>query len=241
MKQLGGRYWAGCESGHKASGLGQGWALISSFSFLDFCTQGFASCIILNAALSSCTRSHLLLNSIIWHTFSCTVAELGTRQYCRDNETVFSDHKVVCYCNIYYIWCGYSIKTPRPKFFSNFFWSLRLYYVVALSFSRSYTIAACPALDNSHLSRSLAYVQYFSHVIYSSAVSYPFFYSENYYITSCITCIISLNSCISFLSRTYLLLFSYCYSISSCIRAHYCICLIVCIDNIILENQPLDH
>ena len=100
MKQLGGRYWAGCESGHKASGLGQGWAIISSFSFLDFCTQGFASCIILNAALSSCTRSHLLLNSIIWHTFSCTVAELGTRQYCRNNETVFSGHKVVCYCNI---------------------------------------------------------------------------------------------------------------------------------------------
>ena len=26
--------------------------------------------------------------------------ELGTRQYCRDNETMFSGHKVVWYCNI---------------------------------------------------------------------------------------------------------------------------------------------
>ena len=26
--------------------------------------------------------------------------ELGTRQYCRDNETMFSGHTVICYCNI---------------------------------------------------------------------------------------------------------------------------------------------
>ena len=28
------------------------------------------------------------------------LAELGTRQYCRDNVTMFSGQKVVCYCNI---------------------------------------------------------------------------------------------------------------------------------------------
>ena len=27
-------------------------------------------------------------------------AELGTQQNCRDNVTMFSGHKVVCYCNI---------------------------------------------------------------------------------------------------------------------------------------------
>ena len=46
----------------------------------------------------------------------------------------------------YNICCGYSILPPRPKYFSNFFWSLRLYYVVALSLSRSWKAVACPAL-----------------------------------------------------------------------------------------------
>ena len=32
-----------------------------------------------------------------------------TRQYWRDNETMFPGHKVVCYCNITIFGCGYSI------------------------------------------------------------------------------------------------------------------------------------
>ena len=32
-----------------------------------------------------------------------------------------------------YICCGYSIQTPKPKYFSNFFWSLMLSYNVAFS------------------------------------------------------------------------------------------------------------
>ena len=79
---------------------------------------------------------------------SVSTSELGTRQYCCDNETMFSGLKVVCYCKYYYIWCCYFILTPRPNYISSFFWSLRLYYVVALSLSRSYKIVACPALVN---------------------------------------------------------------------------------------------
>ena len=37
--------------------------------------------------------------------------------------------------------------TPRPKYLSNFVWSLRFYYVDSLSLSRDYTIVACPALQ----------------------------------------------------------------------------------------------
>ena len=46
----------------------------------------------------------------------------------------------------YYNWCYFFIQTPRPMYFSNFVWSLRLYYFVASSSSRSYTIVACSAL-----------------------------------------------------------------------------------------------
>ena len=42
-------------------------------------------------------------------------AELGTRQFCRDNVNMFSEHKAVCNCHFYYI-CW-------PNYFSNFFWS----------------------------------------------------------------------------------------------------------------------
>ena len=34
--------------------------------------------------------------------------ELGMRQYCRDNETMFSGHKVVCYCNF----TTFGVATP---------------------------------------------------------------------------------------------------------------------------------
>ena len=44
--------------------------------------------------------------------YACT--ELGTRQYCRDNVTMFSSHKVVCYCNMtIHICCGHSIFRHR--------------------------------------------------------------------------------------------------------------------------------
>ena len=71
-----------------------------------------------------------------------TVRTLGTRQYCRVNETMFSGHKVVLYCNIQYVKCGYFILTPRPnifRFFSGPWGSMKL--------SRSNKIVACPALN----------------------------------------------------------------------------------------------
>ena len=56
-----------------------------------------------------------------------------TRQYCRENVTMFSGHKVVCYCII----TIFGVATPsRPK--KNFRGSITL--------SRSYKIIACPAL-----------------------------------------------------------------------------------------------
>ena len=56
-----------------------------------------------------------------------------TRQYCRENMTMFSGHKVVCYCII----TIFGVATPsRPK--KNFRGSITL--------SRSYKIIACPAL-----------------------------------------------------------------------------------------------
>ena len=47
----------------------------------------------------------------------------------------------------YFICCGSSVKTPsRPKYFSNFFWSLTLYYVVA-----KLKIVPCPALNSNNI------------------------------------------------------------------------------------------
>ena len=47
---------------------------------------------------------------------------------------------------IYLLWLLHLDMWPRPNYFSNFFCSLRLYCVVALSLSRSQAIVACPAL-----------------------------------------------------------------------------------------------
>ena len=49
---------------------------------------------------------------------------------------------------IYLVWLLH--VDTRPKYFSNLFWSLRLYYGVALSLSRSYKIVVCPALEILH-------------------------------------------------------------------------------------------
>ena len=71
--------------------------------------------------------------------------ELGTRQHCRDNVTMFSGHKLVSYCITV---CLYS----RAFHFSYFFGSLKLCYVVALSFCRCWEankIVACPALQST--------------------------------------------------------------------------------------------
>ena len=52
--------------------------------------------------------------------------ELGTRQHCRDNVTMFSGYKVVSFCHItiYYLF-----HTETLTFFFKFL-SLKLYYVV---------------------------------------------------------------------------------------------------------------
>ena len=57
-------------------------------------------------------------------------AELGTRQQCRDNVTMFSGQKVFGYCLLAYcIIPVFVVTTPSrnrpPKHLSNIFWSLR--------------------------------------------------------------------------------------------------------------------
>ena len=71
--------------------------------------------------------------------------ELGMRQYCPDNVTMFSGH-IVRYCNITIFAVATQSRHRDLNSFWNFYWSLRLFYIVALSLSRSYTIVACPAL-----------------------------------------------------------------------------------------------
>ena len=63
--------------------------------------------------------------------------QYGTRQYCRDNVTIFSGHKVVRYCNItiFVVATPCTVDTETYTYFSNLFWSLGLYHVVALSLS----------------------------------------------------------------------------------------------------------
>ena len=41
-----------------------------------------------------------LIFQVIYIKKKTNFTELGTRQYCRDNVTICSGHKVVCYCNI---------------------------------------------------------------------------------------------------------------------------------------------
>ena len=41
-------------------------------------------------------------------------SELDTRKYCRDNETMCSGHKVVCYCNIT-IFCVVCLLHPDAE------------------------------------------------------------------------------------------------------------------------------
>ena len=66
--------------------------------------------------------------------------ELGLRQFCRDNVTKLSGHKVICNCHFII----FIVATPSRhwgltifRFFLVPDWSLRLYYVVTLLLSRS--------------------------------------------------------------------------------------------------------
>ena len=75
-------------------------------------------------------------------------AELGPRQHCRENVTMFSVHTIVVYC--YYcrlltIPCGYS--TMRLQDYSYFFGSLMLNFFVVLSLSRSLNNCDVPSFD----------------------------------------------------------------------------------------------
>ena len=72
-------------------------------------------------------------------------SELGTRQYCRDNVTMFSGHMVVSFCTINIFGVAIPFRHRDLNIF-RIFLSLRLFYIVALSLSRNYKIVACPAL-----------------------------------------------------------------------------------------------
>ena len=86
--------------------------------------------------------------------------ELGTRQYCRDNETMFSGHTVICYCNITIFGVANPSRHRDLNIFRTFSGprgsitlsrcrgvALSHCRVIALSLWRSYTIVACPALN----------------------------------------------------------------------------------------------
>ena len=58
-------------------------------------------------------------------------AELGTRQHCRDNVTMFSGQIIVYYC--VYIRCGWLLHLDTEAIqFLYFVLSLKLYYAVTL-------------------------------------------------------------------------------------------------------------
>ena len=116
-----------------------------SFIRLKRCLSGCKKVVIISLVTSAAGKYWRLPSSAyFWEKYHL---ELGTRQYCRDNVTMLSDHKVVSYCNI----TIFVVATPsRPKYILNLFWSPRLYNIVALLLSRSYIIAACPALKMSN-------------------------------------------------------------------------------------------
>ena len=62
---------------------------------------------------------HLLPLSRHWKIafFTMILSELGTRQYCRDNKTMFSGNKYVCYCNITIT----GVETPSRHQYQNIF------------------------------------------------------------------------------------------------------------------------
>ena len=86
-------------------------------------------------------------------------AELGPRQHCRENVTMFSVHTIVVYC--YYcrlltIPCGYS--TMRLQDYSYFFGSLMLNFFVVLSLSRSLNNCDVPSFDTESKHFLVVYV-----------------------------------------------------------------------------------
>ena len=77
------------------------------------------------------------LEEEIGDTIILLFAELGTRQHCRDNVTMFSGLKVCWSLHYYYILVAIlHFDTDNLTFFE-FFMSLKLYYVIALSLLRS--------------------------------------------------------------------------------------------------------
>ena len=74
------------------------------------------------------------------------LVELGTRQHCRDNMTMFSGVKVVGYCIITISVVATPFRHRDLNILLNFFFSLKIFYIFALSLSRSLNIVGCPAL-----------------------------------------------------------------------------------------------
>ena len=70
----------------------------------------------------------------------CSEPKLGTRQRCRDNGTMFSGHKVVGYFIITIF--NMATRNQKPLIF---FLSLKLVYVVTLSFSRIWNNCRVPS------------------------------------------------------------------------------------------------
>ena len=65
--------------------------------------------------------------------YSILVAELGTRQHCPDNFSMFAGHKIIDYCIMSVFVAGTQFRHQVLKIFLIFFLSLKLCYVVALS------------------------------------------------------------------------------------------------------------
>ena len=77
------------------------------------------------------------LEEEIGDTIILLFAELGTRPHCRDNVTMFSGLKVCWSLHYYYILVAILHFDNDNLTFFEFFMSLKLYYVIALSLLRS--------------------------------------------------------------------------------------------------------
>ena len=85
-------------------------------------------------------HSHPTLHNKCGQSWACNNTVVTTRP-------CFQATKLFVIAILLYLVQLLHLQTSRSKYFSNFFWSLRLCYVVALLLSRSYKIVACPALN----------------------------------------------------------------------------------------------
>ena len=86
-----------------------------------------------------------------------------TRQHNRDNVTLFSDLQMVNYhVSIFVVAWLLHLHRHRGSNIFSIFLSLKLYYVVALSLSRSKKIVTCPALQKTDTHKLMPKYKYIS-------------------------------------------------------------------------------